>query len=263
MLGIIRLTPGVRNLLILVACGWVLDAFVPRDLLADIPSAVMTGEVWRLVTYPFAAGLNVFTLLGAICFAAFASSVEEVIGTNRFHRLFWGATLLGGGLSLLTGVPLASLMVPNLAIITAFCLLNWEATIYSGHFLLMIPIKAKYLLLVEALFVVAMPRPMWLPMFAAMALGYLMIQKNWFMAHDLVRKAPAPRRKTRLGDDFSGAKVTPLRPTFTKGPVSQLEAEVDVILDKLRVEGMASLTPEEKEVLDRNSRRLRHGDERG
>ena len=98
MTAIERITPGVRLILTLVLVGWVWRAFSPvlgaGEWLADFPQAVLHGQLWRLVTYPFAVGLNSSTLIGTICFAPFAIIVERDLGSVRFQRLFWGSTLL-------------------------------------------------------------------------------------------------------------------------------------------------------------------------
>jgi len=265
MPGIFQLTPAVRQILILVAIGWLWTALVPvRELLALDPTLVRSGEVWRLLTYPFAGNLNLFTLIGAFCFTLFAIQVEADFGTGRFQRFFWSTTVLAGALATFSGAPLFSLAVPMSAFLTVFCLSHAEATIYAGLPPLVFPLKAKYLLLMEVLLTVALPRPFWLPGLGAMLFGYLVLKRHWLASPSRFKSTPtSAKRKTRIQEDFSGPKVTPIRPTFQDNAPSLLEAEVDRILDKLRLEGMAALTAEERETLDRNSRRLRHGDEHG
>ena len=110
--------------------------------------------------------------------------------------------------------------------------------------------------------VLTTPPVQWLPLFSSMGLAYLMVKRNWLMQTQIFAKQARARRRSRLSEDFKGPKVTPIRPNLTRVALTEVETQVDKILDKLRSEGMASLTTQEKEVLDSHSKRLRHGDER-
>lgn len=268
MLGLDRITPGVRQILWLVLLGWLCQWFGPLlvagEWLADNPRAVMNGHLWRLLTYPLAGDLTPGTLLTAFFFLPFANSVENSLGTVRFRRLFWGSTLLAGAIlqvvSLVTPTPvLAGLLVPTLAVGTAFCLLNWRETIYL---MLVLPVKVPVMLVLALASILLTPVCLWPVLYSPVLLATLMIKQNWLMQMEAFSKPTTGRRRSRLGQDFKGPKVTPIRPDFRPPEISEAEARVDQILDKLRHEGMASLTADEKEVLDSHSKRLRHGDER-
>ncbi|MBS2038991.1 hypothetical protein JST97_28675 [bacterium] len=268
MLGLDRITPGLRQILWLVLLGWLFQWFGPLlvagEWLADVPQAVLKGHIWRLLTYPLAGDLTPGTLLTALFFLPFASSVERSLGTIRFRRLFWGSTLVAGIVlqlvNLMTPAPaLTGLLVPTLAVGTAFCLLNWRETIYL---MLIIPVKVPIALAFGLAGVLLSPMALWPVLYSPALLATLMIKHNWLMQMEAFSKPASGRRRSRLGHDYKGPKVTPIRPNFRAPEVSEAEARVDQILDKLRHEGMASLTADEKEVLDSHSKRLRHGDER-
>ncbi|MFN8606643.1 MAG: DUF6576 domain-containing protein [Vulcanimicrobiota bacterium] len=268
MLGLDRITPGVRQILWIVFLGWLWQWFGPLlikgEWLAQAPQAVRQGQIWRLCTYPLAGGLTPATLLTGFFFLPFACSVELSLGTVRFRRLFWGSTLLAGVclqlVDFFTPAPaLAGLLVPTLAVGTAFSLLNWRETVY---FMLILPVRVPLLLALATLGVLMLPPAQWLALYSPMLLATLMIKHNWLMQMEAFSKPAAGRRRSRLGQDYKGPKVTPIRPNFRAPEISEVEARVDQILDKLRHEGMASLTADEKEVLDSHSKRLRHGDER-
>ncbi|MBT9585378.1 rhomboid family intramembrane serine protease [bacterium] len=265
-----RITPGVRLVLMLVLMGWVWYALAPSlgggEWLANVPQRILHGQIWRLLTYPFAAGISASALVSWACFAPFACSVERSLGSVRFRRLFWGSTLLASLLGLLLpgGSPVPGPSIPFLATGTAFCLLNWRHTVYL---MMVIPIKVKYLIPLTLVGILTTPPAAWLALCSPLALAYMMVKHNWLMQTELFSKpasraAAGGRRRSRLSDDFNGPKVTPIRPDLAKAPLSAAETQVDLILDKLRSEGMSSLTGTEKEVLDSHSRRLRHGDER-
>ena len=268
MLGLDRITPGVRQILWLVLLGWFCQWFGPLlvsgEWLADVPQAVLQGQIWRLLTYPLAGGLTFSTLLAGFFFLPFACRVELSLGTVRFRRLFWGSTLLSGLILQLVNLvrptpSLAGLLVPGLAMGTAYALLNWRDTIYL---MLVLPVRVPLALALTAISILFAPVELWAPLYSPMALATLMIKHNWLMQMEAFSKPAAGRRRSRLGQDYKGPKVSPIRPNFRAPEISEAEARVDQILDKLRHEGMASLTADEKEVLDSHSKRLRHGDER-
>lgn len=268
MLGLDRITPGVRQILWLVVVGWLWQLLgplvVPGEWLADVPQAVLRGQLWRLCTYPLAGGLTLGTVLAGFFFLPFACSVENSLGTVRFRRLFWGSTLLAGVVTqlvnFLTPAPvMVGLLVPALAVSTAFYLLNWRETIY---FMLVLPIKVPVMLGLTLASILLFPPAAWASLYSPMLLATLMIKRNWLMQMKAFSDPASGRRRSRLGSDYKGPKVSPIRPSFRTPEVSEAEARVDQILDKLRTEGMASLTADEKEVLDSHSKRLRHGDER-
>lgn len=269
MLGLDRITPGVRQILWLVVLGWLWQALgplaLPGEWLADVPQAILQGQVWRLLSYPLAGGLTLNTLITGFFFLPFACSLENSLGTVRFRRLFWGSVLTAAVVNQLVNflspaVGLAGLVIPTLAIGTAFSLLNWRETIY---FMLVLPLRVPVLLALSVAGILLLSPPIaWPALFSPMILATLMIKRNWLMQMEAFSKPPSGRRRSRLGSDYSGPKVSPIRPNFRSPEISEAEARVDQILDKLRHEGMAALTADEKEVLDSHSKRLRHSDER-
>ncbi len=269
MLGLDRITPGVRQILWLIVLGWLWQGLsplaLPGEWLADSPQAVMRGQIWRLLSYPLAGGLNLGTLITGFFFLPFACSVENSLGTVRFRRLFWGSVLLAGFVNQLVSflapsMVLAGLQVPLLGVATAFALLNWGETIYL---MMVLPLRVPLVLGLTVGGILLMSPPIaWAALLSPMALATLMIKQNWLMQMESFSKPARGRRRSRLGSDFKGPKVSPIRPSFRGPEVSEAEARVDQILDKLRHEGMASLTTDEKEVLDSHSKQLRLSDER-
>lgn len=262
MLGFERITPGVRLIVVLVVAGWFFRAGL-GDWLSASPDGMARGHLWRLVTYPFASGLSLGSMLSLICFVPFACSVETSLGTVRFRRLFWSSTLLAGALIGLLGLfsrplSMAGLWVPFLAVSTAFSLLNWRRTVY---FFWLLPLPARFLLPLNAVSLALAPASAWPALLSPMALAYAMIRRNWLMQAEVFRR-PVTRKRSRLSDTVVATKVSPIRPQLNQPSVSETEVQVNRILDKLRSEGMASLSPLERSLLESQSKRLRHGDER-
>lgn len=71
------------------------------------------------------------------------------------------------------------------------------------------------------------------------------------------KKKPKSKAKLNLVSSEPVQPVVPLPATPTIP--TALEKDIDRILDKIRLEGMAALTPEEKNLLDEHSSRLRRG----
>lgn len=267
-----RITPGVRGILVAVFCGWIvlelaplLFHVAPQSWLVGSTGDILQGQVWRLLTYPFASTLNFGSAISALMLFIFGPQVEASLGTRRFLRLVGGATALAGILLLVTAqvsgpLVFGGMEVPLLALVAAYCLLNWEGTILL---MMVIPVPIRYFFILEIIGVMLAPRPFWIPHWSAIALAYLMLTRNWFMQSNLFSRQQSARekRRSRLQGELSGPKVVPIRPELARTP-SPTEVEVDRILEKLRVEGMASLSQTERDLLDAHSNALRKRDER-
>lgn len=267
MFGLIRLTPAVRATLALVVTGWIWTGLSSSAALVLSLNTLREGQVWRVLTYAFASPLSLSSLGLVWGFIALGGATEIALGTTRFLRLLWGSIVLGGiasaacGLLLGSAAELAGFQAPFLAVLTAFCLLHWRESLRLGLPRWNILVSARFLFLVGCLSVLLLPRESWLACLSAITLAYLMVRRNWLMKSNLFAQE-STRRRSRLGDDYSGPKVTPLRPRVAVSSVTQLEAQVNLILEKLRHEGMASLSPEEKALLDSYSLRLPVSEER-
>lgn len=270
MLGLMQMTPGVKALLtIVVVCtlgSWILGAAAGVNTIAYVAflgEEFNKGALWQCLTYPFfyPVGALIPWLFDSLLLWVFGNTVEQRIGTRRFYRMFLLAGLFAAGAACATtalGLPinLFGMSVPVSAIMIVFCIMHSEEVL-NLWLIVIIPIKGKYLGLIFALFDIAY-HPTMVPAYAAALAGaYLVAVKNWWPP-----VAAVPKKKKTAASQLramppSGEKVVPIRPRFTE---SNLEVEVDRILDKLRVEGMANLTPQEKETLDRHSRNMRDQD---
>ena len=265
------MNPGVKALLIAVlACtagSWIVGAAFgvePLQYLTFIGTEFNQGAIWQAATYPFfypvAAMLS--WLINSLMLWMFGNTIETEIGTRRFYRVFILASLFGAAasaLSTVAGHPVAmfGLQVPLFAIIMLYCIINLEAVLQIW-LIVVIPIKGKYLGAIFALYS-AITQPEMIPAFAAAVAGaYLVGVKGfWRPGPAVTKKKPTPAARLRTMPSVVD-KVTPIRPRFTN---TSMEVEVDRILDKLRVEGMANLTPEEKETLDKHSRNMKLRDQ--
>lgn len=181
-------------------------------LLVFSPALVLERfQVWSLVTYLFIE-LQPLQLILHIVFPLwlFASQLERQWGTRRF-LFYFGATGVGGALitfalsfvapSLQTNLFFGTSVVAGTAIL-AWVLMNWHATVY----LLFFPVRAPYLLIlvlgIPALYIIQGHWQPFVPVLAALAIGYLLLQRRglsirrgylhfraWWIDRQLRRKA--------------------------------------------------------------------------
>ncbi len=109
-IGRLEVTTVVLVLLVAVGFGlaWVARPTLPATLLYT-PEAVAEGQIWRLVTWPFANVLDLWTVITLALFWYFGTEIERLIGHTRMVWLLLGmwasltaaytvvALILGGG----------------------------------------------------------------------------------------------------------------------------------------------------------------------
>ena len=106
-IGRLEVTTVVLVLLVAVASGlaWVVMPSLPGVLLYT-PDAIASGQVWRLVTWPFATDLSLWTVITLALFWYFGTELERVIG---HHRMVW--LLLGMWASLTAAYTVVALLL--------------------------------------------------------------------------------------------------------------------------------------------------------
>lgn len=136
-----------------------------------IPSKVMAGEVWRILTFlfiPFSLDI-IGAIFGWLIFYMFGSGLESIWGTVRYNLFLWIGFIANVGASFLT------LMLPDAyianngffyaTVFLAFARINPD---YVLHIFFILPIRIKWLALL-----------MWL------GYGFALLQGDW-MARLLV-----------------------------------------------------------------------------
>lgn len=276
-LGLLRLTPAVRNLLFLTTGIWFLDFLgtlvlgTGRSLLIPYmsldPEAMARFQIWRPLTYLFAHADFGHLFFNMLMLWMFGTPVEDALGSRRFYQLYIGSGLaaaVAATIAYVAGVggPVVGASGATLGVTIAFCMLFPEAVVYLW---LLIPIKARYLgILATVLQLVHSITSIGSPVSFSAHLGgilggFLIIRYKlyWEPRKQLGKSRPA-RSRLRVVPETGGEKVTPLR--RPEPDLTEAEKEVDRILDKLSREGMEALTPDERETLDAHSVRLRQRD---
>lgn len=286
-----RETPWTVAIACLSVAIWVISFFgltAPLELLGGQPDL---AHAWRWLTYPLANPVAprdfIWLALGAWVFTLFAGPLERMWGSLRFGRIFVLLTLAGALLEWLayaaaSGVfppaaaQLWSLRLPAAAIFTIWAALHQEFTVLA---MFVIPIKARYLALIGGALMLFDGRGAIFGLASVFLMG-----ASWLWAlrygsafggtagsgfsnpATWLKKRQREQRKSRFqvleGGTVASSPLRSVPPSLEPvKPVSKLdsgaEKELDRILDKIRFEGMNSLSQEERRTLDNQSRRLR------
>jgi hypothetical protein len=252
--------------------------------LALIPDEVLSGQVWRLVTWPLANGFDTSLLWTAVAVAllwVFGNRLEEQIGRVRMAVLLGAMIVIPGILGTLLDLPQYGIRSIELAVLLIFVAEYPQVRFFFG-----IPAWVLGLVLVvtdilqlsgnranrQLLF--------YLLSLVVAALGARAV--GMFSAYPWIPRFPLPsgltgirpsgptrsaKGRTRGGKGrklrSSGNQVidgpwSPTPPPPRPGPdVAAAQAELDGLLDKISAGGLESLTPAEKKRLNELSKRLR------
>ena len=261
-LGSIEVTTTVLVVVLSVASvvEWAFEGNfgpVQSHLMLD-PDSVVTGQVWRLLTWPIAypSGIGLFGIIAIAIFWYFGTEIEGLLGKKRM-AWFLGLTTVGLGL-LWVAVVEASTLYGQLSTINQLELMvllvfigeypqrrfffnipGWViGAVFIGIYVLSYVGNRQWLLLLNfALGLV-------LTALVARSLGLL---SEWRHIPRLsLRRTRKPKRSKRAP---SGPTVVqgPWQPT--EPPVSRDQAALDALLDKISATGMDSLTDHEREQL--------------
>lgn len=287
--GLFRPPPATRTLMIVLTVlplmQWLLlNGFHINTATWTVMSAdlVLSGQLWRLVTYVFTYVL-VLGDLNSMAHWAFdllilwsmGSHFESTLGPTKLYKLFF-ATSLVASLTLMVApfinVPAFTGMgvwggadAAIIGMCMAFSFLYPDEIIQFWIALILpVSIAGRYFGPVVAVLAWAIGQVPPIMVLSAILATWLMIKKGvWLEGARFQRKGKSKSKpKSRL--QFvapSAQKVTPIRPDpelfRQRAPEDN---EVDRILDKLRDEGMTALSAEERSTLDAHSRKLRQRD---
>lgn len=144
---------GIPNLMLFITIGtaavYLLKPFnIPNlvGLLSFNRTAILQGQVWRLLTYIFTydAGNPIFMLLSLFCFYSWGRSIERAWGTLRFNLFYLTGVLLMDAFCMIFGGS-ADVFALNLSMLISL------ATLYSDfqfRLLGFIPIRGWILALI-------------------------------------------------------------------------------------------------------------------
>jgi|SRR5688572_15886741 membrane associated rhomboid family serine protease len=259
------LTPWVRRLIIANAvislCAWLIPGL--DTMLGFQPNRALQ-QPWSFVTYMFVHGDFWHLFFNMLGLFFFGSPVEERLGSREFIKYYTICGLIGGAVLAFFFAPNSMLIGASgavYAVMLAFAVFWPDMPIYIwGIF----PVKAKWLVIAFAsASVLFMITPTggntahWAHL-GGFAVGFIYLKFGDMLGspvEKLQRFSSSRRRKLKVipGQAQSLKREEPRR----RRAEEEVLDEVDKVLDKISTHGMASLTPEERKLLDEVSRRYR------
>jgi membrane associated rhomboid family serine protease len=257
-----HLTHWVKRLLIVNGAVFLATLALPWLLVyfAFQPSATFFRP-WTVFTYMFAHGgfWHIFFNMLALFF--FGPPIEARWGSREFIKYYLICGLGGAALSFVFAFnsPVVGASAAVYGVMLAFAMLWPDVPIYIwGIF----PVKAKWLVVVLAVlsllsaFGGSADGVAHFAHLGGFAAGFLYIKFSDGAATPLQNlKKMVSRRRFKVIPGNGGTHPEPPRPK-RRDEDRELD-EVDRVLDKISTHGMASLTPEERSLLDEVSRRYR------
>ena len=263
------LTPWVKRLLVANTVAFFLTLIISDELVfrwfAFAPSRALI-QPWSAVTYMFLHGNFWHLFINMLVLFFFGPPLENKWGSREFVKYYLICGLGGAALSFLF-VPywIVGASAATFGLMLAFAL-NWpNAPIYIwGIF----PVKAKWLV---GFFFIANLLSAFNPdsgsgiahfaHLGGVITGFIYLKSGWIPS-GLGKKAGGRRRARRFAivrEEAPGresGQEKQARPEWSSKDEAMLD-QVDKILDKISAEGMSSLTPEERRILDEVSKKHR------
>lgn len=263
---------SICKLLIMINIGvYLLQLFggdpVERWLVMDT-SAVLKGQVWRLLTYGFCHDIgNLLHILFNMLFLWwFGPRLESIYGTREFVTFYLCSIVIAAlayiGIDLVSGDPSRMLGASGgvMAVLTLYACHFPRQIIYL---MFIIPIELRWLV---GLFAIFDLHPLILELrnkgtadnvahaahLGGMVFGYLYFRRQWRLdgfVNSVTRWWKVKQR---------GFKVVGADEPHQDRRTQKLEAEMDAILTKISEQGEASLSKSERKALERASRELRN-----
>ena len=272
-IGTLEVTTSMAVVLLSVA-GIVLWAFTGGQLTEPLvldPQKVLEGQVWRIVTWPFAyVGLTFWDALTIFFFWYFGTEIErDLLGRVRFTKfLVWSTILLGVLLvGMYAAIPTFFAFLWTLDTLQLMVLLLWIAEWPQRRFLFNIPawLFGVVIVGISVLQFVGTGQG-WLLLHFLLGIGICALVARHYGAlseHRWVPNLHVPHRQPKAKKQRR--HFDPGRPTVVPGPwdspveprVSKDEARMNVLLDKIHASGTDSLTDKERAELLELRERLR------
>ncbi|MCU1392156.1 MAG: hypothetical protein JWM34_584 [Ilumatobacteraceae bacterium] len=267
---------------VIVAFGCVVSFFAyaasPSSLnpLVLFPADVKSGQIWRLITWPFANDPSLSAVIGVAIFWYLGSRVESQLGRVRYLWLLALVTVIPALLATGLNVADGGIRALEIAIFVVFVCENPKMPFFFG-----IPawILAVVIVGIDILQLLGDRQSEVLVVYVASIIVAVWTARSMGMINDF-QWLPQIKLPGRSGGGSSGGKGKRkvVRSSGGSGSSSggqvvvdgpwpsapvyrpmQDQAEVDKILDKIALVGMDGLTSDEKKRLNEASKRLRKG----
>lgn len=261
--GGFALTPWVKRLIIANIAVFVMTAISPFVIsyLAFSPSQVLFRP-WTIVTYMFVHGGFWHLFFNLLSLFFFGPPIEARWGSREFIKYYLicglGGALLSFAFAFNSSVVGASAAVYG--VMLAFAMIYPDMPIYIYA---IFPVKAKWLILVLAIFSLfsafggSADGVAHFAHLGGFAAGYLYLKLD-FRGGAAVKQIKRMVNRPKLTVVPGGEEPRPQpKPPRARRVDERLYDDVDKVLDKISTQGMASLTEEERKLLDEVSKKYR------
>ena len=261
-----QLTPWVKRLLIANAVVFVLTWVIGREFVLEWFSFQPTKILfrpWTPLTYMFLHGDFWHVFMNMLVLFFFGPQLESKWGSSEFIRYYLVCGLGGVALSFLfVSYSIIGASAAVYGIMLAFAMAWPDAPIYFwGIF----PVKAKWLVgfFVILTFINAFGGAgggvAHFAHLGGFAAGFLYLKTDWRASQAIqgMGKAARARRFAIVPREEREAAASGQRPASDDAAEKTTLDAVDRVLDKISAEGMASLTEQERHLLDQVSKKHR------
>jgi membrane associated rhomboid family serine protease len=242
---------------VLVASGVSFDVFV--TYLGFDDAAALTRP-WTIITYMFVHGGILHILFNMLFLFFFGPPLEERWGGREFVKYY---VICGVGAALFNLIFSEGVIIGASGAVYGVMLayaLNWPNSLIWIYAIF--PVKAKYLVLIlggvsfYSAFLGASDGIAHFAHLGGLVVGFVYLKKGWEVRARLegLRKGFRKRKFTVIPGG-SGPDSDARRRSKEAAEEAKMHDVIDLILDKIRAEGIDSLTPEERRFLDEFSRR--------
>ena len=145
---------GIKNLMFVIISAnilvYLLSMFGNINLslaLALIPSRVLQGEIWRVISYIFIPPtFNPFFLIFVLMFYFYIGrELENYWGTFKFNLYYFSGVLISSVIAMIFNIPVVGVSDLNMSLFLAYAVLSPDHMLYL---FMVFPIKMKYLAIV-------------------------------------------------------------------------------------------------------------------
>jgi membrane associated rhomboid family serine protease len=233
----------------------------------DTDKIIHSGQIWRFLTYAFChERLGIFHILfNMICLYWFGATLESMYGTREFVLFYLAAAIVSGltfvGLDLYTGSRIPAIGASG-AVIAVMMLYTMHYPYDTIYIFWWFPLEMRWVML---LYLIWDLHPVLLALagdhamsgiahsshLGGLAFGFLYARKRWRL------EKLTDRIVSRFQRMQSGTRLRLAREKLQPRPSAVDSEEIARILDKILASGEASLTEEEREVLRRESDRMK------
>jgi rhomboid family protein len=233
----------------------------------DTERVVRQGQIWRLLTHAFCHDRFAIwhILLNMLFLYWFGTTLESMYGTREFLLFYLTAAVIAGlafvGLDLYTGSRVPAVGASG-AVMAVTMLFTMHFPRHVIHIFWVIPVEMRWLML---LYVIVELHPVLLALsgdhmftgiahaahLGGLAFGFLYARYQWRL-EPIADRIWDFRFKLRRG----GPRLRLVHDTTLPSPRAEME-RVDQLLDKILESGQASLTEEERAILQNASERMK------